>query len=719
MSDNFWSRFQQTNHLPQLSAAEPSLAAWLERFNSESPTAQELSKFYGALKHQCLLRSLDPDAEPTVSTGTLVRITEYLSGPLLQGSDPQSGRFRGVQLRALVAAFALLHHNGVTTLIAERYDRLRDNIADRFSDIVDGRRATQLEEQIRRAEALYTIRLVAQYFALIKRDQPLPEAWATPIIGLVLAGASIASGQYTGLQSIFRYANHVIGLIPRGQGHFVSLPGIQEVTRNATTLLHSVAVGPHQDDDPEEIRIANDAVQLVLRLLRFHIQDIPSRRNDLWNWPLARLRRSPRSMNKWYFFYGLLDCVGQLAQHVRPDQLPEELLFMIKQLMEESDFEEFRWKIIEIFQAYKPTFANIHQWLRPAQNIPDSDESLASRELDAVMEISRERVSAEFRDDIERNTDRLAYRALIDAQRRRRISRERVPAELENDIERNREQRARADTIEPHPQSDRSMSTSSTNAHERSTSLEERQPQSTPSTSAADFEEYTEGDVEYWPQHGEVHWGELLPSKSRFGRGYAHAGLSADCNLVFFSCSTKVSVFRVNAEGRSGRKEDRLLNLEFKRTCQVADVSLSNTILAVSTRQNLEIHHVEPQERVKTIANGGWDPSGIAIFETDSKVMIAVGQRRSRNGRVALHRFRISARGLLQGELVRHYALPEGCYPKSLVFDPEATTLACITDVRNSVLLWDIWEGAPEDGSPNTVRRGDYRPVRESWAATA
>ncbi|KAL8810971.1 MAG: hypothetical protein Q9200_002161 [Gallowayella weberi] len=608
-------------------------SAWLERFNSASPTAQELSKFSHALNHHCLLRSLDPAGEPTVSTGTLIQITLYLSGPLLQGNDRQSGRFRAVQHGALVAAFALLHHNGLTTLTGVVHDQLRRNIADRFNDVVRAS-LTGLEDRIRKAEALYAVRLVAQYFALIKRDQPLTEALAIPIIGLVLAGASIASGQYAGLQSVFKYADHVIGLIPGREGHFLSLPGIQEVTRNATTLLHTVAVGDNKEDDPEEIQKANDAIQLVLRLLRNHFADIPSRRNDEWNWPLARLRRSPRSMNKWYFFYGLLSCVAQLAHCLRPGQLPEEDLVLLKQLMENTDFEEFRWKIIEIFQAYQPT----SQWLGPAEDSSKVDESPAPRELAAVIKIARERVPAEW-----------------------------------------------DDAIKPHPQSDRSMSTSSTNGHELPLSFQEPQPQGIPNTSEEDFEEFTEGGLECWQQYGDIHLSELLPSRSRFRRGE--------------------------------REEDRrLLKLKYDGTCQVADVSLSNTILAVSTRQKLEIHHLRPPRLVNQIAHGKYDPSGVAICETSSGVFIAVGQRHSTNGRVALHKFSVSARGLLQGGLLRYYALPKGS-PKSLFFD--GRTLVCITDVTNSVILWDVVEEPPDNGSPTTVRRGDYRPETDSGGVTS
>ncbi|KAL8644903.1 MAG: hypothetical protein Q9226_007536 [Calogaya cf. arnoldii] len=187
------SSSQQSIYSLLTSTTRMPLADRLERFNIASPSTHELAEFKKSLDQECLLRSLHPNANPTVSTGTVVQITLYLSGQLLQWSDAESGMFRDLQLRALVAAFALLHHSGLTELTAEPHDQLRLNIAARFNDIIDGRRAsrTALQDRLRKADALYRIRLAAQYFSLIKRAQPLSDAVPIPILGLVLAGASI------------------------------------------------------------------------------------------------------------------------------------------------------------------------------------------------------------------------------------------------------------------------------------------------------------------------------------------------------------------------------------------------------------------------------------------------------------------------------------------------------------------------------------------------
>ena len=176
-------------------AAGSTLADRLERFKVQSPSSLDLLELGKALDVECLLRSREGGNHDVASNGTLLDITLYISGPLLQWRGSDSGRFRNTQLRTLVAALALLHHAGLTELNADPYDRLRIRIANQFNDIVDGRRDSQLslEDRMRKENALYLIRLVAQYFSLLRRAQALDEALSIPVIGLALASASIVS----------------------------------------------------------------------------------------------------------------------------------------------------------------------------------------------------------------------------------------------------------------------------------------------------------------------------------------------------------------------------------------------------------------------------------------------------------------------------------------------------------------------------------------------
>ncbi|KAL8787533.1 MAG: hypothetical protein Q9213_002191 [Squamulea squamosa] len=719
----------------QASPPERSLADRFEKISTASPTTQELSEFHRAVDRECLLRSLNPNANPTLSTGTIVQITLYLSSPLLQWSDLQSGRFRDIQLRALVAALALLHHSGLTKLTADPYDQLRTNIAARFNEIFDGRRASQtnLEDRIRKADALYLIRLAAQYFSLIKRAQPLSDAVPIPIMGLVLAGASIvspslhllsfsptnirqAAGQYNALNSVFQYADKVIGLIPGRQSPYLNLPAIQELTRNATTIFATAATRSPQEITVEENKVAAGVVQLVQQLLNSHFQNIPSRRSSAWDWPLARLRRLPPLMDRWYFFFGLLDCVAQLAPHVQPGQLSVELLSILRRLMEESEYEELRWKIIEIFQAYEPTRRDIHRWLATSHGGPNNDNAGVLLELAAVRTIARQSMLTEVEagSPVSRQTTAssnmddpwsLAGNATSSTTRPSRptLGETRPSARRENVL------LADSDAIEPLPTTNESLWTNSTDEQGRSLSLASQQPLHTPNTDEADdMDQFLEGDLDYWTQEGNMRESHLLPSRGllQAGRGYVHAGLSSDCTLAFFYDSKKVCVYPVSLDDRRRRREDVIFEESYSKDSRITDVSLSNNILAVSTHQQLELHQIGLSSEGKVvIPHGGWDPLGLATCQQHSGAMVAVGLRRSagssRKGRVVVHQVKLRPQGLLQKRVLQEWELPEGDAPKFLAFDRKGTTLVCITDrsAGSSVIVWDLKQGALEDGS--------------------
>ena len=169
---------------------------FLQLHDSGSPAPQDLLQLQVLLDRECLRQSSRRELpfRPTDYTPDLIKRTAlYLSGPLNQVETFESSIYRIHQLRALIAALALLHHLEVKELHAEPYNLLRHNIADRFSDIVHGRRQSQTStaETARYVTAVYLCRLAAQYFSLFKRRQPRSEALFVPVLGLALTGASI------------------------------------------------------------------------------------------------------------------------------------------------------------------------------------------------------------------------------------------------------------------------------------------------------------------------------------------------------------------------------------------------------------------------------------------------------------------------------------------------------------------------------------------------
>ncbi len=532
------------------------------------------------------------------------------------------------------------------------------------------------------------------------------------------------------MNSVFRYADQVIGLIPGRKSPYLNLPAIQELTRNATTVSSLAATRNNNEISLDVAPIAVEVVQMIAELSKIHIRNIPSKKSSVWDWPLARLRLGPPLMDKWYFFYGLLDCLSQVARHISHGQLSVELFAMLKQLMEESEYAELRWKIMEIFEAYEPVRRNIHQWLKASHRSSNVDNAVVLLELAAVRSISGQHVptNIDTGSPVSRQTtsstsvnesrflpanripssqtidNRPLHHALVEAQYRNRR-----PSAHSADL----------DAIEQVPMTHESMLTRSTDEHGRSLSfVSHEQSQTPPTDEAEEPERYLEGHLEYWSQEDMIE-SQLLP-QGMFGRGfrgYAHAGLSTDCRLAFFSSSREVWLTRVSLDARRRRKEDLILERKYDKNSHIADVSLLNSILAVLTRQYLELHRIGHSGRGVTVSHGDWDPLSIASWEQDSNVMVAVGLRRgaggSRSGRVCVHQIRLSPSGSLQRRTLRDFTLPNGVSPKFLVFDREGTRLACITDriVGNSVIIWRIEETA-EDEDPVIIAKHQHRPVR-------
>ena len=429
-------------------------------------------------------------------------------------------------------------------------------------------------------------------------------------------------------------------------------------------------------------------------------------------------------MDKWYFFYGLLDCLSQVARHTRHGQLSVELFAMLKQLMEESEYEELRWKILEIFEAYEPVRRNIHKWLTASHQGSNIDNAVVSLELATVRTIFLQQMptDSETRSLVSRQTilptgvneGRLLPASWISSsQTIDNRSLHHALAEAQYSNRRPSAQATDVDAIEQIPTAQGSVPTSSTEEHGRSLSLVSQEQSHTPPTEEAEEpERYLEGHLEYWWQDGAVQ-----ESFGRGFRGYAHAGLSTDSQLAFFYSSREVCVARVSLDTRRRRKEDLVLERKYDKRSQIADVALLNNILAVSTRQNLELHRIRHRGPGVTVPHGDWDPLGIASWEQDSNVMVAMGLRQgagcSRNGRVVIHQVRVAPGGSLQRRTCCQFNLPKGVSPKSLVFDHEGTTLACITDrvVGNSVIIWRIGK-TMEDEDPVVIARHQHRPVR-------
>lgn len=175
----------------------------LETFNiGPIQTPRDLYDLQVELDHQCLQLVVTTDAITNAQVGTtedldLARACDQAFAERLSSSLNQSGHsgryvFQEVQLRALVASLALLHHSGVHTMKPESWDKLKANISAWFNDITfQIRGESSLADKTRHTSNIYLVQLAWQYLSFIQRgDSKLPSV-VGPAVKILFASISV------------------------------------------------------------------------------------------------------------------------------------------------------------------------------------------------------------------------------------------------------------------------------------------------------------------------------------------------------------------------------------------------------------------------------------------------------------------------------------------------------------------------------------------------
>lgn len=74
-----------------------------------------------------------------------------------------------------------------------------------------------------------------------------------------------------------------------------------------------------------------------------------------WHKALAVISRGPPDLDRGYYYYGLLDCVSQIAAVSDPQMLGKGLLNRVNGLIFDSVVPEFRWKAVSIHPHNSPS----------------------------------------------------------------------------------------------------------------------------------------------------------------------------------------------------------------------------------------------------------------------------------------------------------------------------------------------------------------------------
>ena len=176
----------------------PSLRETLASFSQPaSTTIRQLYDLASKLDHECLQHAtniaLGPARVSTCDAEIVAELAVFLSRPLSPCGYSGTSRFQEIQLRALVAALALLQHNGVHTLQADVYDTLRlRNISATFQGIAFRvQPSSTLADRIRHAPCVYLVQLASQYVSFINRgDSPWPSV-PGPVVDIFFSTLSV------------------------------------------------------------------------------------------------------------------------------------------------------------------------------------------------------------------------------------------------------------------------------------------------------------------------------------------------------------------------------------------------------------------------------------------------------------------------------------------------------------------------------------------------
>jgi hypothetical protein len=161
-----------------------------------SDTLQEIIQL---LDHECLCYEIhDPRLAPTTALGKnwTARILNKLSDCLIQAISPSSHFEHELQSRALISALALLRAQGVSAFVISQYDRVFDQLKNRFQDLrrlqLTARDGPFTREKFRQFQSSYLLCSGAEYATYFERAEPVLIGALLRLTDLFYIGASTA-----------------------------------------------------------------------------------------------------------------------------------------------------------------------------------------------------------------------------------------------------------------------------------------------------------------------------------------------------------------------------------------------------------------------------------------------------------------------------------------------------------------------------------------------
>lgn len=358
---------------------------------------QTLEEIILLINHECLCHEVENSESSTFifrsafDIPVISQLADQLSSCGVKYVNASSHLLRELQCRALLSVVAWLHLRGVTAHQADSHARWQEQINQLYQDLVwlPEEQIGATQEAFRRAQCSYLLSLVAAQQFVIARPRikdALEVAGDLMQLGVVAVNIALVGISFElphlgcetdycqgfGIGNMNNAVKDLYGKFTRlldstrhaepSDSRYHDLFTIQGLTRIALALEFYSRIGAQSvesqksDDDlyTKALKCSRAAADVSLgRVLRV----LNSEDNECFEIDLRRpskcreqfsavLDRGPASLDRYYYFYGILDCAAQLASITDPERYPAGFEERMGSIVARSRVANFRWKAV-------------------------------------------------------------------------------------------------------------------------------------------------------------------------------------------------------------------------------------------------------------------------------------------------------------------------------------------------------------------------------------
>ena len=187
----------------------------------------------------------------------------------------------------------------------------------------------------------------------------------------------------------------------------------------------------------------------------------------------------------------------------------------------------------------------------------------------------------------------------------------------------------------------------------------------------------------------------LLRFVRKFSRPYHSAGVFKYCRHAFFDNDSEFSVYQsgdLRTETTSP-SFSRILTQQYKHGEFIRNVASFRAFIIVVTSERVIVFRIDLEAPIEIMLHDDWDPSGLAWHESETHLVILLGQcqrhkNQTFNGQIRIYRYRID--GQFEKLPVFSLNVPENDWPTWLSSDTDSQIFTCITRIQNKLLVWKV-----------------------------